>query len=91
MYPGVDTSRYVGVAGPPPSHVTGYQLNGPPAETHLTNNTKRRLTTLMDFPAAAAATLGDFEGSEAPFFAEKKAAQWRAHASSGRPECRLLN
>ena len=71
MYPGVDTSRYVGVAGPPPSHVTGYQLNGPPAETHLTNNTKRRLTTLMNFPAVAAATLGDFEGSEAPFFAEK--------------------
>lgn len=49
VYPGVDTSRYVGVAGPPPSHVTGYQLNAP-AEALLTNNTKRPLTTLMDFP-----------------------------------------
>ena len=68
MYPGVDTSRYVGVAGPPPSHVTGYQLNAP-AEALLTNNTKRPLTTLMDFSAAA--DPWNFEGSEALFFAEK--------------------
>lgn len=68
VYPGVDTSRYVGVAGPPPSHVTGYQLNAP-AEALLTNNTKRPLTTLMDFSAAA--DPWNFEGSEALFFAEK--------------------